>query len=149
MIKEFIFNNQKDTIDFSIRLAKILYKKTTVTLSGDIAAGKTFICRNIIQYLLKKDIIVTSPTFNFLNIYTAQDFKIYHYDLYRLKNDNEIFELGFEESLANGVVLIEWPERILYMLPEERLSIHLKKLSSQSRKLTIKLNKDIENSIKA
>ena len=148
MIKEFVFNNQKNTIDFSIRLAKILNKKIIITLSGDIAAGKTFICRNIIQYLLKKDVVVTSPTFNFLNIYVAEDFKIYHYDLYRLKNDNEIFELGFEESLANGVVLIEWPEKILYMLPEERITIHIVKLSSESRKLTIKLNKDIENSIK-
>ena len=145
MIKEFVFNNQKNTIDFSIRLAKILNKKIIVTLSGDIATGKTFICRNIIQYLLKKDVIITSPTFNFLNIYVAEDFEIYRYELDRLKNDNEIFELGFEELLANGVVLIEWPEKILYMLPEERITIHIVKLSSESRKLTIKL---IENSIK-
>lgn len=117
-------------------------EKTIVTLSGDIGVGKTFICRNIIQYLLKKDTIITSPTFNFLNIYMAPDFKIYHYDLYRLKNDNEIFELGFEESLANGVVLIEWPEKILHILPEEPIALHLKKLSSESHKLTIKLNKE-------
>ena len=68
---------------------------------------------------------VTSPTFNLLHIYDTNLFEIWHFDLYRLKHSEEIHELGIEDAFAGAVSLIEWPEIILNILPEERLDIEI------------------------
>ena len=71
--------------------------------------GKTCLAGAIINYFYPEE-IVTSPTFNIVNIYNNDRINIYHYDLYRLKNKDEIFNLGIEESFVSGISIIEWAE---------------------------------------
>lgn len=72
--------------------------------------GKSVLCRAFIRSLADAG-EVPSPTFTLVQSYPAEEFEIYHFDLYRLKSPEEIFELGMEEALCEGVCLIEWPEK--------------------------------------
>ena len=79
--------------------------------------GKSVFARGFVQSLTAAE-EVPSPTFTLVQSYEAPDFEIYHFDLYRLKAPEEIFELGMEEALYGGVCLIEWPEKMAGWLPE-------------------------------
>ena len=68
---------------------------------------------------------VPSPTFTLVQSYEGNDFEIYHYDMYRLKSPEEAYELGIEESFYNGVNLIEWPEKIGYLLPKNIWTVNI------------------------
>ncbi|RYY21070.1 MAG: tRNA (adenosine(37)-N6)-threonylcarbamoyltransferase complex ATPase subunit type 1 TsaE, partial [Sphingobacteriaceae bacterium] len=81
---------------------------------------------------------VSSPTFSIVNEYHYPEGKIYHFDFYRLKNQTEALDLGFEEYLYSGeYCLIEWPEQIPDLLPEDYLQINIEVQPDQQRKLTI------------
>src|SRR3954462_6787203 len=94
-----------------------------VALWGDLGAGKTTLARAILQALgVKED--VPSPTFTIIQNYDTSPV-IAHYDLYRLKSAREMAELGFEDALDQGAVLVEWPERAPEALPHEALHVRL------------------------
>jgi tRNA threonylcarbamoyl adenosine modification protein YjeE len=94
-----------------------------VALWGDLGAGKTTLARAILAALgVTED--VPSPTFTLVQSYETSP-KIAHYDLYRLKSGRELEELGFEDALAEGAVLVEWPERAPEALPPEALHVRL------------------------
>jgi tRNA threonylcarbamoyl adenosine modification protein YjeE len=94
-----------------------------VALWGDLGAGKTTLARAILQGLgVKED--VPSPTFTLVQSYETNP-PVAHYDLYRLKNAREMEELGFEDALDRGAVLVEWPERAPEALPPEALHVRL------------------------
>jgi len=94
-----------------------------VALWGDLGAGKTTLARAILQALgVKED--VPSPTFTIVLNYETSP-AIAHYDLYRLKSAREMAELGFEDALDQGAVLVEWPERAPEVLPLEALHVRL------------------------
>src|SRR4051812_39197924 len=121
--QEFIVKSEDDTKNLAIKIAAQLKKGSIVTFSGDLGSGKTFFCRQMIKYLCGEETKVTSPTFNLLQIYQAQNFEIYHFDLYRLKRLDEVYELGIEEAFADRVCLIEWPEIISNIIPRGTISI--------------------------
>jgi tRNA threonylcarbamoyladenosine biosynthesis protein TsaE len=113
-------------IEFANDISKSLKPGGVIALRGDLGSGKTFLAKHIISTLLSYDTSVTSPTFQLLQIYQASGYDIYHYDLYRLKNKNEIFELGIEDAMnGKNICIIEWPEIIFDMLPKETLVIEL------------------------
>jgi hypothetical protein len=94
-----------------------------VALWGDLGAGKTTLARAILHALgVTED--VPSPTFTLVQSYETCP-KVAHYDLYRLKSARELEELGFDDALAEGVVLVEWPERAPEALPPEALHVRL------------------------
>lgn len=95
-----------------------------ILLYGDLGTGKTTFTKGFIRSFFKEDSLgVTSPTFALIRVYD-NSIKVYHADLYRLSDPEEIPYVGlFEDS--EGIYLIEWPERLEYYLPEERLEIHL------------------------
>ncbi len=68
---------------------------------------------------------VPSPTFNLVQVYQGADVDVWHFDLYRLKQAKDVFELGIEQALEEAITLIEWPEKLAGLLPPESLSIHL------------------------
>ncbi len=109
MIKKILLPTPEETMKFGIDIAKTLKIGDIITLSGCLGAGKTCLAGAIINYFYPEE-IVTSPTFNIVNIYNNDRITIYHYDLYRLKNKDEIFNLGIEESFFSGISIIEWPE---------------------------------------
>ena len=94
-----------------------------VALWGDLGAGKTTLARAILKALGVAD-DVPSPTFTLVQSYETEP-RIAHFDLYRLKSAREIEELGFEDALADGAVLVEWPERAPEALPPEALHVRL------------------------
>lgn len=106
------------------RIAACLRVGDVIALSGDLGSGKTVFARALIRALCG-DEEVPSPTFTLVQIYAAPAFEIWHFDLYRLERPDDAFELGLEDALADGVTLIEWPERLGHRLPMHRLEIHL------------------------
>jgi|GEM_PF-521076 len=117
-------NNESDTVALARNLASQLKAGDLVTLHGDLGAGKTFLAREIIHFFCGDETNVPSPTFNILQVYQAPNFKIYHYDLYRLKSQNELYELGFEDALDGNLCLIEWPKIAAGILPSG-IEVHL------------------------
>ena len=86
---------------------------------------------------IPEEYYVTSPTFTIINEYPA-GIPLYHFDLYRLEHEEDLEELGYEEYFeGRGVAVIEWAERMIHLLPEERMEIHISSMSENSRKLEI------------
>ncbi len=104
-------------------LAPYLRKGDVVTLSGDLGAGKTTFARFLIGAIANEEVEVASPTFALVQAYETDAVDIHHFDLYRVESPDELRELGFEEACENGLVLVEWPERLGGMLPSERLGV--------------------------
>jgi hypothetical protein len=104
-------------------IAGALQRGDAVALWGDLGAGKTTLARAILNALgVNED--VPSPTFTLVQNYETLP-PVSHYDLYRLKTARELEELGFEDALDNGAVLVEWPERAPEALPPETLHVRL------------------------
>ncbi|MDP4709456.1 MAG: tRNA (adenosine(37)-N6)-threonylcarbamoyltransferase complex ATPase subunit type 1 TsaE [Rickettsiaceae bacterium] len=133
-----IIGNEQDSILLAAQLADDIKPNDIITFSGDLGAGKTFLCREIIKNLCGQETQVISPTFNLLQIYDYTNCSIYHFDLYRLKHPSEIYELGIEEAFASHICLIEWPELINDLLPEDTTHINIEIISNTRRKITIK-----------
>jgi len=132
--RSIILNSEQDSIIFAQDIGRNLGPSDIITFSGDLGTGKTFICREMIKTLCGNDTEVTSPTFNLLQIYTTTSgLTIYHFDLYRLKYLDEIYELGIEDALLGNICLIEWPEIIETILPRPRIKIHLATLEHTKR----------------
>ncbi|MBX3497956.1 MAG: tRNA (adenosine(37)-N6)-threonylcarbamoyltransferase complex ATPase subunit type 1 TsaE [Alphaproteobacteria bacterium] len=97
-----------------------------VALHGDLGAGKTELARAIIRAAAEHpELTVPSPTFTLAETYDTALGPIWHFDLYRLDAPEQVWELGFEEALAGGISLIEWPERLGALLPARRLDVTL------------------------
>ena len=105
-------------------IANGLKSGDAVALWGDLGAGKTTLARAILRALgVKED--VPSPTFTLVQSYDTSP-PVAHYDLYRLKSAREMEELGFDDALSDGAVLVEWPERAPQLLPPDALHVRLK-----------------------
>lgn len=106
------------------RLADVVQPGDVIALYGEIGAGKTTFSQHFIRPLLAVSQEVTSPTFNIVQWYDGnRGFRICHADLYRLKQESELLELGLEEAFERDVTLIEWPEIAKNYLPEQALHI--------------------------
>jgi len=121
---DFICNTENDTIKLGEKLAAFAQKGDVFALFGTLGMGKTVLSRAFIQKLCNAS-EVPSPTFTLLQIYDTTNFPIYHFDLYRLKSPEEIFEIGMEEAIYDGVSLIEWPEKMGAYLPNKAIKISI------------------------
>jgi tRNA threonylcarbamoyladenosine biosynthesis protein TsaE len=116
--------NEAATGRLAARLACLARKGDVIALSGELGTGKTTFARAFIRARLGESTEVPSPTFTLVEVYGADsDLPIWHFDLYRLNGAADVRELGFEEALADGVSLVEWPERLGALLPSERLEL--------------------------
>lgn len=106
---------------------------------GEMGVGKTTLIREVVKALGYKD-DVSSPTFSIVNEYDIDDGLVYHFDFYRIKNETEAFDIGFEDYIYSGNwCFIEWPEKIIKLLPEEVNHIYLDSVDGDNRKITLKL----------
>lgn len=108
-------------------LARRARRRDVIALRGGLGAGKTAFARAFIRARPGgADVAeVPSPTFTLVQVYDLPEVPVWHFDLYRLTNAEEAWELGIEEAFAEAISLIEWPERLGALLPEERLDIVL------------------------
>lgn len=103
---------------------------------GDMGAGKTTLIKSLCECLGTKE-PVTSPTFSIVNEYQGESAKIYHFDFYRLKNQSEALDLGYEEYFYSGnYCFIEWPEKIPDLWPDHYIRVGVEVLSDNERLLT-------------
>ena len=107
------------------RLAGLLRVGDFVGLGGVLGAGKTTAARHVIEALAGHAMEVPSPSFTLAQSYEFEDFTLWHFDLYRSETPEEVYELGCEEALADGVCLAEWPDRLGPLIPAERLDLTL------------------------
>lgn len=129
MMKKIVISckSENDTQLLAEKFAQIAKRGDVFALYGTLGAGKSVFSRYFIKKL--SDVFdVPSPTFTLLQTYETLHFEIYHYDMYRLKNYEEAYELNIEEAFYNAVSLIEWPEKIAPLLPRDiwkiTISVH-------------------------
>jgi tRNA threonylcarbamoyladenosine biosynthesis protein TsaE len=106
-------------------VAKVLQRGDVVCLSGPLGAGKSTLARALIRALTSPDEDVPSPTFTLVQFYEGPRLKVAHFDLYRLTDPDEAYEIGLDEALDEGAALIEWPERLEGRLQGDRLDIEI------------------------
>jgi len=119
---DFILNNVKNEI---------------ILISGDVGAGKTTLIKEYCK-LIGVNEVVNSPTYTLINEYLSKNGNVVHMDLYRVKNINEINELGLFDYFENNLVIIEWPEIILKILDLNHSLLKITYLNENERKLSIK-----------
>lgn len=117
--------DERATDQLGATLAARLRIGDVVGLKGELGAGKTTLARAILRAAAEDaQLIVPSPTFTLVEVYETPRGSFWHFDLYRLETPEQVFELGWEEALAEGISLVEWPERLGPLLPKH-LSITL------------------------
>ena len=124
MLKEIVCRDEHDTAELAVKFAKMAKKGDVFALYGTLGMGKSVFARAFIQALCDVE-DVPSPTFTLLQTYLSSKGEIYHFDLYRLKHPDEVFELGFEDAIYGGISLIEWPENAGCWLPKDIIKINI------------------------
>jgi len=138
-IQTLITHSAEETSAIGKQLARGLEPGDIVCLFGDLGAGKTTMIKGIAEGLAIKSDYVHSPTFTLLNLYEHGRLPLYHFDLYRIEDPEELFDIGYEEFLyGSGISVIEWSERFGHLLPKERLEIHLRHKGDDRREIRVK-----------
>ena len=129
---KFTSNSELDTINFAKKLASNLKPKDVIVLTGELGSGKTKFVEGILTFFNLENEI-SSPTFTIVNEYIKcnqnENVNIYHFDVYRLEDSSEFYEIGGEEYFENGICIIEWGELIQDALPNEYIEIKFNKIS--------------------
>ena len=125
-------STEEETRQLATKFAKTLKMGDIVLLYGTLGVGKTFFTRSIIQTLLNSNTPVPSPTFTIVQNYDTPAGTISHYDLYRIEDASELFELDIDNSLKNNITIIEWPEIIEDYITENFNPIKIKILNQDN-----------------
>lgn len=118
---------------------KIISNATSkiILFNAKMGVGKTTLIKEICEHLGVEDII-SSPTYSLVNEYESNDGVIYHFDFYRIKEEEEAYQIGFEEYLdSDAWIFIEWPEKVSGLLPENSIKITINLLDNEKRILSL------------
>ena len=133
-MKKYFTNSPIETIEIGKKIGSILNKGDVVLLDGDLSAGKTTLTKGIGEALGVKRVI-NSPTFTIVKDYSG-NIRLYHLDLYRLNGLNNDFDL--EEYIeSDGVCVIEWPNQVSELIPDDYLKVELKRIDENKREISI------------
>ena len=136
-MEEFISNSEIDTLNFASDFAKTLKAGDIVLLDGDLGAGKTVFSKGVVSALSNEKIIAVSPTFVIVNTYDC-DVPVYHFDLYRIKDERELEAIGYEEYFyGDGICLVEWPVRAENIFPSYAIKVYIEKINEESRRIKV------------
>jgi tRNA threonylcarbamoyladenosine biosynthesis protein TsaE len=143
----FVANSERDTERLGAALATHLQPGTVVALIGPLGAGKTRLVQAVSAALGVPSGRVTSPTFVLVNEYTSGRMPVYHFDTYRLKDDDEFLNLGPDEYFDSaGITFVEWADRVEALLPKDRLEIVIDPVSETERRFALRgTSPEIEN----
>jgi len=134
---QFSLKNELETGILASQLADVSVTGDVIGLIGDLGVGKTAFARAFINARVG-DVEVPSPTFTIVQVYEFSDINVYHFDLYRIEETEELFELGIEDAFTDGISLIEWPDRMDTYLPPDRLDIAFSSVSGgNARQVTL------------
>jgi tRNA threonylcarbamoyladenosine biosynthesis protein TsaE len=120
-----ILEDEAATARLGAALAYGLKAGEAICLSGPLGAGKSTLARALIREITTPDEDVPSPTFTLVQFYEGRGLKLAHFDLYRLTDPDEAYEIGLDEALDDGAAVIEWPERLGGRLPPDRLDVDI------------------------
>lgn len=141
-MQEFVSKSVEETIQFGRDFAGQLKPGDVVCLAGDLGAGKTHFVKGVASYFRVDPDDVHSPTYTLIHEYPGK-IPVYHFDCYRLKSEQEALEIGTEDYLyGDGISLVEWPEKIKGLIPEEAIWIKILHLSGAQRKFIIQQVKE-------
>lgn len=132
---EFVSESLKDTETLALRLSIYLTPGSVICLSGDLGVGKTAFTQGLGKGLGITEYI-TSPTYTIINEYYSGRIPLYHFDVYRLEDSDEMLELGCDEYFyGEGVTVIEWADNVVDRLPEQKLWITILSLDVSDKRL--------------
>jgi tRNA threonylcarbamoyladenosine biosynthesis protein TsaE len=136
--REYISHSAEETVATGREIAARLKPPVLVLLSGDLGSGKTTLTKGIISGLgAANEDEVTSPTFTLVHVF-HNHCKVYHADLYRIENFQDLESLGLEDALSEeAVIIIEWSERFTFQSDWPRIEIHLEHVDGDSRRIAI------------
>jgi tRNA threonylcarbamoyladenosine biosynthesis protein TsaE len=124
------------TDELAARIARLARSGDLILLQGGLGSGKTAFARGFLRALGVRE-EVPSPTFTLVQAYETDKGPVWHFDLYRLQQPEEAVELGFDEARANGIVLVEWPDRLGPHVPEDALTLTLAIAGPTQRSVTL------------
>jgi tRNA threonylcarbamoyl adenosine modification protein YjeE len=135
-MKQIFIKNQQEMIEFAKEISLEISKKNylkTIALFGTLGVGKSFFAKHFINNLQDKKQEILSPTFNIVCSYGSKFGEIYHLDLYRLKQANELENIDFFSIVNQHITLIEWPEIAIDFLPKKYLAITIENLFDETQ----------------
>jgi len=136
--------NETETEKLGERIGQAAVPGMVVALIGDLGTGKTTLTKSIARGLGVTE-TVTSPTFNIIREYKSGRIPLYHFDVYRIADPDEMFELGYEEYFyGDGICIVEWADIIEELLPEDAVIIHIDRgASEEEREYIIESEEDL------
>ncbi|PWN08167.1 tRNA (adenosine(37)-N6)-threonylcarbamoyltransferase complex ATPase subunit type 1 TsaE [Rhodohalobacter mucosus] len=137
MTQDFISHSVSETLRIAEEFAETVSPGDVILLEGDLGAGKTHFVKGFVRRFGLSSEVVSSPTFTIINEYIGS-LAVYHFDFYRIENIEEALEIGTEEYLyGTGVCIVEWPERVRDILPEDAQTVHITTIAPEKRMITI------------
>ena len=125
MTQKISIKNKNEMAALAKKIAASSQEGSIIGLKGSLGVGKSFFAREFINALSATEINVLSPTFNLVYSYSTKKGEVFHFDLYRLKNAEELENIGFFDAIKNGICLIEWPEIVQKFLPKNYIEIEI------------------------
>lgn len=138
-----VTRSEEETLKVGTSIGAKLKPGDVISLNGDLGAGKTYMTKGIAVGMGVLDYI-TSPTFIIVNEYEGR-MPLYHFDVYRINDIDEMYEIGFDEYLyGNGVCIVEWGKVVEELLPEYAIKIDITKIDDNTREIIVKDNGKLE-----
>ncbi len=136
---EYISHSAADTERIAAEISKSLHSGDFVALYGPMGAGKTAFTRGLVKALVPECLeLVHSPTFAIVNEYRGKALTVYHYDLYRLRSEDDLISTGFEDYIDGGALVVsEWSELFEDALPKERINVRIEPINDTDRRITV------------
>lgn len=129
----FVSKSAKSTEELGSRIAGVLKGKEMIAMFGDLGAGKTAFTRGLCEGL-GIDEGVSSPTFAIVNVYSGR-YPVYHFDMYRIKDVDDLFATGFYDYIGTGITIIEWSENIESELEPDCIRIRITKTDNEDERI--------------
>ncbi len=134
--REFLSSSEKETAEIAFSLASAWDRPAALCLDGPLGAGKTKFVSGLAAALSSPH-LVASPTFPLVHEYSGGRLPLFHFDFYRLRSEEEVWDLGFEDYLKDGIVAVEWGSKFLSVFPPHSLLISITPLSPSSRTIRV------------